>query len=127
MVLKQTATKLVWLLRDSFAAILAGLCRVRHSAVAGGSSQERCVIHARLLTVLHHDLQELDNHFGRGSDQDLSLATLLCVVHGLEGIVQHADAHHLANCPLQLLVQRAVPKETRLRAAVSHYELYCKR
>lgn len=46
-------------------------------------------------TVLLHDLQELDNDLGRGSDQDLALAGLLGVVDALEGIVENGGADHL--------------------------------
>ena len=55
-----------------------------------------CLRLKKQLTVLHHHLQELDNHLGGWSDQHLSLAPLLCVVHCLKGIVQDADAHHPA-------------------------------
>lgn len=65
--------------------------------------------------MLHHDLKKLDNHLGGGSDQHLPLSTLLCVIHGLEGIVQDTDAHHPARRPLSLTVQSALPKEGKHR------------
>ena len=36
-------------------------------------------------TVLLHDLEELDHHLGHRAHEDLALATLLRVVHGLLG------------------------------------------
>lgn len=50
------------------------------------------------VAVLHHQLQELDDHLGGGADEYLTLAALLGVVHGLEGIVQHADTDHRESC-----------------------------
>jgi hypothetical protein len=38
--------------------------------------------------VLLHDLEELDDDLGTGSDHALTLAGLLGIVHGLEGIVE---------------------------------------
>ena len=46
------------------------------------------------VAMLLHDLEELDDHLGGGTDEDLALATLLGVVDALEGVVQHADADH---------------------------------
>ena len=43
-----------------------------------------------------HDEQELDDDFGAGLDEHLPLAPLLRIVHVLQRIVQHADAHHPA-------------------------------
>ena len=45
-------------------------------------------------TLAHHDLQELDDDLGGRAQQDLALAPLLRVVHGLQGVPQHADLHH---------------------------------
>jgi len=45
-------------------------------------------------TMALHDLQELDNDLGAGSDQDLALAGLLGVVDGVEGIVENRSADH---------------------------------
>ncbi len=50
------------------------------------------------LTVLLHDLEELDRHLGGGPDQHLLLAPLLRVRDGLEGIGQHTHAHHDCDC-----------------------------
>ena len=46
-------------------------------------------------TLLHHDLQELDDHLAAGAYKDLPLSALLCIVHGFQGIAQHAYTHHL--------------------------------
>ena len=46
------------------------------------------------VAMLLHGREELDGHLGRGSYQDLSLATSLCIVDGLEGVVKNADANH---------------------------------
>lgn len=40
-------------------------------------------------TVLLHDAEELDNDLGGWADQDLALSSLLCVVDGLERIVEN--------------------------------------
>lgn len=45
-------------------------------------------------TVLHHDLQELNDHLGGRPDQHLPLAALLGIVHALKGIVEDTDTHH---------------------------------
>ena len=46
-------------------------------------------------TVLLHDRQELDDDLGAGSDQDLTLASLLGVVDGLERIVEDGGFDHV--------------------------------
>ena len=43
-----------------------------------------------------HDLEELDDDLGAGSDQDLTLSSLLGVVDALKSIVQNGGADHLA-------------------------------
>lgn len=48
----------------------------------------------RMLTVLLHDRQELDNDLGAGADQDLALAGLLGVVDALERIVEDGCLDH---------------------------------
>ena len=45
-------------------------------------------------TVALHDLEELDNDLGAGSDHDLALAGLLGVVDGVESIVENRSANH---------------------------------
>lgn len=45
-------------------------------------------------TVLLHDSQELDNDLGGRSDQDLTLASLLGVVDGIESVVENGSANH---------------------------------
>ena len=47
------------------------------------------------VTVLLHDLQELDDDLGGGTNKDLTLSTLFSIVNALESIVQHADTDHL--------------------------------
>lgn len=50
----------------------------------------RFVVH----TVTLHNLEELDDDLGRRSDQDLTLASLLGVVDGVERIVEDGSADH---------------------------------
>jgi hypothetical protein len=45
-------------------------------------------------TMLLHNAEELDNDFGAGSDQDLSLSRLLGVVDGIERIVEDGRLNH---------------------------------
>lgn len=45
-------------------------------------------------TVLLHDLQELDNDFRAGADENLTLAALLSIVNCLKSVTEHTDAHH---------------------------------
>lgn len=45
-----------------------------------------------------HDLKELDDDLGAGSDHDLTLAGLLGVVDAVEGIVENGSADHLDGC-----------------------------
>jgi len=52
------------------------------------------------VSVLLHDLQELDNDLGAGVDQDLALAGLLGVVHGVERIVEDGSADHVGGCEI---------------------------
>ena len=47
-----------------------------------------------LLTMLLHDRQELDNDLGRGTDENLSLSTLLSVVDVVQTILQNGDSDH---------------------------------
>jgi hypothetical protein len=46
------------------------------------------------VTVSLHDSEELDDDLGRRSDQDLALASLLGVVHGVKRIVENGSADH---------------------------------
>ena len=48
------------------------------------------------LTEFLHDCEEFDDDFGRRLDQDLSLPTLLSIIHVLKSIVKDADPHHLS-------------------------------
>jgi hypothetical protein len=50
--------------------------------------------------VLLHDSQELDNDLGGRSDHDLTLASLLGVVDGIESIVEDRSADHLGGIVL---------------------------
>ena len=45
-------------------------------------------------TVFHHDSEKFDDYFRARSDENLSLATLLCVVDRLQSVVQHVHSHH---------------------------------
>lgn len=51
-----------------------------------------------LLTVTLHDSQELDDDLGARSDEDLALAGLLGVVHGVERIVENGSLDHFDGC-----------------------------
>jgi hypothetical protein len=42
-----------------------------------------------------HDLEELDNDLRAGSDEDLTLAGLLGVVHALKGVIENRGANHI--------------------------------
>lgn len=48
----------------------------------------------RGLTVLLHDVEELDDDLGARPDHDLALAGLLGVVHAVESIVEDGGADH---------------------------------
>lgn len=56
----------------------------------GGSMKEI----ARIRTVALHDLEELDDDLGGRSDQDLTLASLLGIVDGVERVVEDGGADH---------------------------------
>lgn len=45
-------------------------------------------------TVFLHDAEELDDDFGAGSDQALTLAGLLGVVDALEGVIEDRGSDH---------------------------------
>lgn len=62
---------------------------------------EKCRAH----TVALHDLQELDNDLGAGSDHNLTLAGLLGVVDGVERIVENGSADHFGGL-LEILKSR---------------------
>lgn len=44
--------------------------------------------------MLLHDLKEFDNNLGARSDEDLTLASPLGVVDGLQRIVENACSNH---------------------------------
>lgn len=54
------------------------------------------------LTILLHDLQELDHDLGRRADQDLTLSTLLSVGNGLENISENRHLGHLKHIMSQI-------------------------
>ena len=45
-------------------------------------------------TMFLHDHKKLDDNFRRRPNHDLSLASLLGIVHALKSIVQNTDPHH---------------------------------
>lgn len=54
-------------------------------------------------TVLLHDSEELDDDLGRRPDQDLALASLLGVVHGVERIVEDRGLDHFGGWRVEIL------------------------
>lgn len=54
-------------------------------------------------TVLLHDSEELDDDLGGRTDQDLALASLLGVVHGVEGIVEDGSLDHFGGIEFEIL------------------------
>jgi hypothetical protein len=64
-------------------------------------------------TVLLHDSQELDNDLGGRSDQDLALAGLLGVVHGIESVVENGSANHFGGVEEKRFSNRAESVEMR--------------
>lgn len=57
-------------------------------------------------TVLLHDSEELDDDLGGGADQDLALASLLGVVHGVERIVEDGSLDHFGGLEFEILKSR---------------------
>lgn len=51
--------------------------------------------HLMILTVLHHDGEELDHHLRAGPDQNLPLASFLSIVDAPQSICQRVHPHHL--------------------------------
>ena len=47
--------------------------------------------------MFHHHSKDADDHLGAGSEENLPLATLLCIADGLKGISQHIHSHQLGN------------------------------
>ena len=45
-------------------------------------------------TVFLHDAEKLDNDFGAGSNQALTLASLLGVIDALEGVIEDRGSDH---------------------------------
>lgn len=46
------------------------------------------------LTVLHHDGEKAHYDFGAGPDENLALATFLCIVDAFQRIGEDIHAHH---------------------------------
>lgn len=53
--------------------------------------------------MLLHDSKELDDDLGGRTDQDLALASLLGVVHGVERIVEDGSLDHFGGCRVEIL------------------------
>lgn len=53
--------------------------------------------------MLLHDGQELDDDLGRRPDEDLALAGLLGVVHGVERIVEDGGLDHFGGGRVEIL------------------------
>ena len=62
-----------------------------------------CRIVTNIRTVLLHDRQELDNDLGGRADQNLTLASLLGVVHGVERIVEDGSLDHFEGWKFEIL------------------------
>ena len=54
-------------------------------------------------TVLLHDREELDDDLGGRTDEDLALASLLGVVHGVERIVEDGSLDHFSGFGIEIL------------------------
>lgn len=46
-------------------------------------------------TMLLHNTQELDDDLGARADQDLAFSGLVCIVDGVERVVENGDADHI--------------------------------
>merc|ERR1719270_827439 len=57
------------------------------------------------VSVLHHDGEKPDDDLGAGSDEDLSLASLLRIVYTLQAISQGVHTNHPAELLLLSLVE----------------------
>ena len=64
--------------------------------------------------MLLHDTQELDDDLGARSDEDLSLAGLLGVVEGVQGIVQNGSLDHFGGVLWEIL--RSLSRENEVSA-----------
>lgn len=54
-------------------------------------------------TVLLHDRQELDDDLGGRADHNLTLASLLGVVHGVKRIVEDGGLDHFGGVGIEIL------------------------
>lgn len=54
-------------------------------------------------TVLLHDSEELDDDLGGRTDEDLALASLLGVVHGVKRIVEDGGLDHFGGVGIEIL------------------------
>lgn len=59
-------------------------------------------------TVLLHDAQELDDDLGRRTDENLTLASLLGVVDGVERIVEDGSLDHFDGIEGEILKRRCL-------------------
>ena len=57
--------------------------------------RKACGCERRVHTVLHHNLEELDDDLGGRPALDLAEATLLSVADALQRIVENTDSHHV--------------------------------
>jgi hypothetical protein len=64
------------------------------------------------LTILLHNLEELDHHLGGRSEQNLSLSSLLSVGKGLQAIGQHGHFRHLQHDTNRQTAVSPSPKPT---------------
>ena len=62
------------------------------------------------VSVLHHDGQEPDDDLGAGSDEDLPLASLLCIVYTLQAVSQGVHTNH----PAESLLLSEIKSDFRL-------------
>lgn len=60
------------------------------------------------VAVLLHNLEELDDHLGRRSDQHLTLAGLLSVVDGVQGVSQHGGSGHSGSLAMERVLEKGL-------------------
>jgi hypothetical protein len=61
--------------------------------------------------VLLHDSKELDDDLGGRTDEDLTLASLLGVVHGVERIVEDGSLDHFGGVGIEILKSKKLKKD----------------
>jgi hypothetical protein len=62
-------------------------------------------------TVLLHDSKELDDDLGGRTDENLALASLLGVVHGVERIVEDGSLDHCGGVGIEILKSKKLKKD----------------